>query len=86
MDIWGTGCVLFEILSLYPLFPGNDEGDQIRKIHNILGTPSKNILDNFRHHATHIEIQFAPQQGTGIVNLIPHASHEVQDLISKMLA
>jgi len=40
MDIWGAGCVFFEILSLFPLFPGNNELDQINKIHNIMGTPS----------------------------------------------
>jgi len=27
MDIWGAGCVFFEILSLFPLFPGNNELD-----------------------------------------------------------
>jgi renal tumor antigen len=27
MDLWGVGCVLFEVLSLFPLFPGNDELD-----------------------------------------------------------
>lgn len=39
MDIWGVGCVFFEMLSLFPLFPGNNELDQIHRIHNILGTP-----------------------------------------------
>jgi len=45
MDIWGVGCVFFEMLSLFPLFPGNNEPDQIHKIHNILGTPTKAVLD-----------------------------------------
>ena len=27
MDIWGVGCVMFEILSLFPLFPGKNELD-----------------------------------------------------------
>jgi len=40
MDVWGVGCVFFEILSLQPLFPGKTEIDQIDKIHKILGTPS----------------------------------------------
>lgn len=40
MDIWGVGCVFFEMLSLFPLFPGNNELDQINKIHNIMGTPN----------------------------------------------
>lgn len=27
MDIWGVGCVMFEVIALYPLFPGTDEID-----------------------------------------------------------
>ena len=30
MDLWGAGCVMFEVTSLYPLFPGNNEMDQVR--------------------------------------------------------
>lgn len=41
MDIWGVGCVFFEILALYPLFPGTNELDQIEKIHDVIGTPSQ---------------------------------------------
>lgn len=25
MDIWGAGCIMFEIVSLFPLFPGDNE-------------------------------------------------------------
>lgn len=85
MDIWGTGCVFFEILSLFPLFPGNNELDQVHKIHNILGTPPKHVLDDFKRHASHMEFNFPPKEGTGINKLIPHASVEAQDLIAKIL-
>ena len=49
MDLWGVGCVFFEILSLFPLFPGDNELDQIHKIHNILGTPSMEISKFLSH-------------------------------------
>jgi len=49
---------MYEILSLCPLFPGDDELDQINKIHSVTGTPSEDILDYFRKHATHMEINF----------------------------
>jgi renal tumor antigen len=44
MDMWGVGCVFFEIVSLFPLFPGTNELDQIQKIHNIIGTPPADLL------------------------------------------
>jgi renal tumor antigen len=85
MDLWGTGCVFFEVLSLFPLFPGNDELDQINKIHNILGTPAKSVLDTFQKHAMHMKFNFQQKEGTEIKRLIPHVSAEAQDLIVKLL-
>ena len=77
--------MFFEMLSLFPLFPGNNEKDQIHKIHNILGTPSREILDRFHKHASHMDFNFPQIVGTGINQLIPHISPECQDLISKLL-
>lgn len=47
MDMWGVGCVFFEVVALFPLFPGANEVDQIQKIHNVLGTPSPELLAKF---------------------------------------
>ena len=59
MDLWGAGCVFFEITSLYPLFPGTNEVDQVARIHKVLGTPSSDILDKFRKHgASHVNFDF----------------------------
>jgi len=86
MDLWGTGCVWFEILSLFPLFPGTNELDQINKIHNILGTPPPDILEKFKRNASHMDFNFPQKEGTGIARLIPHVSLECIDLILKLLA
>lgn len=85
MDLWGVGCVAFEVLSLVPLFPGNNELDQVHKIHNVLGTPPQDLLDKFQKHATHMEFNFPPKKGTGIAKLIPQVSTDAQDLILKLL-
>eukprot|EP00830_Metopus_es_P004852 TRINITY_DN14471_c0_g1_i1.p1 TRINITY_DN14471_c0_g1~~TRINITY_DN14471_c0_g1_i1.p1 ORF type:complete len:323 (+),score=44.61 TRINITY_DN14471_c0_g1_i1:92-1060(+) len=85
MDVWGAGCVFFEMLSLFPLFPGTNEKDQIQKIHNILGTPPREILAIFKKNSAHIDFNFPHVIGTGIDQLIPHASPECRELISKML-
>jgi len=77
MDMWGAGCVLFEVIALFPLFPGNDEVDQVHRIHNILGSPSLDLLNNFQKYATHMEFDFPTVEGTGLVKLIPKASPEV---------
>ncbi|EIN08637.1 mitogen activated protein kinase-like protein [Punctularia strigosozonata HHB-11173 SS5] len=44
IDIWSVGCVLAEMLSGQPLFPGRDYHHQLSLILDVLGTPS---IDDF---------------------------------------
>lgn len=86
MDLWGAGCVMFEITSLYPLFPGSNEVDQINRIHKVLGTPSPEHLAKYKSKgASHINFDFPPQKGIGIAQLITHVAPDCMDLMVKML-
>jgi serine/threonine protein kinase len=87
MDIWAAGCVLYEIATLKPLFPGKNELDQIHKIHSILGTPSDHILSEFRSlpgdHLGHISFQ--PIKGSGFGNNLNHCSTKLVNLLTLTL-
>lgn len=85
MDLWGIGAVMFEIISLFPLFPGDNELDQVHKIHNILGTPDPKVLERFAKHATHMEFNFPPKKGTGLEKLLPNATKDCIDLLYRLL-
>ena len=86
MDIWGLGCVFFEILTLVPLFPGDDEIDEVNKINYILGSPSDELFEKFVKNSAHRnEFNFEFQKGIGIQRYLTHVSPNVIDLISKML-
>ncbi|KAI0051376.1 Pkinase-domain-containing protein [Auriscalpium vulgare] len=50
IDVWSVGCVLAEMLSGKPLFPGRDYHHQLSIILDILGTPS---LDDFYAITSH---------------------------------
>ena len=41
IDVWSTGCVIAEIVTGQPLFPGESASDQLVEIIKILGTPNK---------------------------------------------
>ncbi|PNH05738.1 MAPK/MAK/MRK overlapping kinase [Tetrabaena socialis] len=86
MDMWGVGCVFFEIVSLFPLFPGTNELDQITKIHNILGTPPPDLLAKMKKRSAHMDFNFPPKEGSGVPKLIPHVNPECVDLIVKLLS
>ena len=86
MDIWGVGCVFYEILTLEPLFPGDDEIDQVNKINYILGSPSEELFEKFVKNSAHRnEFNFEYQRGIGISRNLSHVSRSVVDLIEKML-
>ena len=86
MDIWGLGCVFYEMLTLEPLFPGDDEIDQVNKINYILGSPPNDLFEKFVKNSAHRnEFNFEYQKGIGINRYLTHVSHNCVDLIGKML-
>ena len=40
IDIWSAGCVMAEMISLHPIFPGKNSVDQLARIVKVLGPPS----------------------------------------------
>ena len=87
MDLWGVGCVFFEITSLYPLFPGTNELDQINRIHQILGTPPEKVMRKFKEKgAAHLDFNYPSLKATGIAKLIPHAPSDAVDVMQRLLA
>jgi len=86
MDLFAVGCVWFEVVALFPLFPGQNEMDQIQKIHNILGTPPAELLARkFKRNASHMDFNFPEKKGTGIERLVPHAAPELVELMKKLI-
>ncbi|XP_030641178.1 MAPK/MAK/MRK overlapping kinase [Chanos chanos] len=84
MDMWSAGCVFFEIMSLTPLFPGSNELDQVTKIHDVLGTPDRSVLQRFKPSRV-MRFDFPPRKGCGISQLIPHCSAPNLSLMYQML-
>ncbi|KAI6175581.1 Dual-specificity kinase [Aphelenchoides bicaudatus] len=45
IDMWSLGCILAELLTGYPLLPGEDENDQLALIVELLGVPQTKVLE-----------------------------------------
>ena len=41
IDIFAMGAIMAELFTMRPLFPGQSEQDQMTKICQVLGTPTK---------------------------------------------
>ena len=87
MDIWGLGCVFFELLTLVPLFSGDDEIDQVNKINYVLGSPPDDLYEKFVKNSAHRDqFSFENQKGIGLNKYLAHVNPKIVDLITKMLA
>ena len=50
IDIWATGCIIFELLTKTPMFPGEAEGIQIVEMQQILGPPNDEELEYYERN------------------------------------
>lgn len=44
IDTWSFGCILAELYSGYPIFPGENENDQLGLIMEICGIPPQEVM------------------------------------------
>ena len=64
IDMWSLGCILAELLTGYPLFPGEDESDQLACIIELLGMPPQKVLDNSKRARNFISSRGYPRYCT----------------------
>ncbi|OMH81015.1 Dual specificity tyrosine-phosphorylation-regulated kinase 2 [Zancudomyces culisetae] len=46
IDMWSTGCIIYELFTGSPLFPGENERDQLLCIAEVIGLPPAEIVAN----------------------------------------
>ncbi|XP_074549975.1 serine/threonine-protein kinase MAK isoform X2 [Halichoeres trimaculatus] len=85
IDLWAVGCIMAELYTLRPLFPGNSEVDEIFKICQVLGTVKKADWPEGYQLASAMNFRFPQCVPTPLKTLIPNASNEAITLMKDLL-
>ncbi|XP_010884072.2 serine/threonine-protein kinase MAK isoform X2 [Esox lucius] len=85
IDMWAVGCIMAELYTLRPLFPGNSEVDEIFKICQVLGTVKKCDWPEGHQLASAMNFRFPQCVPTHLKTLIPNASTEAISLMKDLL-
>ncbi|XP_078091699.1 mitogen-activated protein kinase 11-like [Mustelus asterias] len=86
VDIWSIGCIMAELLKGKALFPGTDYIDQLKRIMEVVGTPSTELLKKIssEHARKYIEsLPYLPQRD--LKELFNSDNPLAVDLLQKML-
>ncbi|GMT23739.1 hypothetical protein PFISCL1PPCAC_15036, partial [Pristionchus fissidentatus] len=68
IDMWSLGCILAELLTGYPLLPGEDENDQLALIIELLGMPPTHVTEHAKRTRTFISSKGFPRYCTVVTN------------------
>ncbi|KAK9277612.1 hypothetical protein L1049_007158 [Liquidambar formosana] len=86
IDIWSVGCILGEIMTREPLFPGKDYVHQLRLITELLGSPGDASLGFLRSNNARRYVRQLPQYPKQQISArFPNMSPGAVDLLEKML-
>ncbi|XP_030612814.1 serine/threonine-protein kinase MAK isoform X9 [Archocentrus centrarchus] len=85
IDLWAVGCIMAELYTLRPLFPGSSEVDEIFKVCQVLGTVKKTDWAEGHQLAAAMNFRFPQCVPTHLKTLIPNASNEAIALMKDLL-
>ncbi|XP_012733297.2 serine/threonine-protein kinase ICK [Fundulus heteroclitus] len=85
IDQWAVGCIMAELYTLRPLFPGSSEVDTIFKICQVLGTPKKTDWPEGYQLASAMNFRWPQCVPSNLKTLIPNASPDAVHLMTDLL-
>ncbi|KAK9839690.1 hypothetical protein WJX81_006382 [Elliptochloris bilobata] len=86
VDTWSAGCILGELLGGKPLFPGTSTMNQLDRILEVTGRPSKEDVDAVRSPFAATMLESLPcGRPLEMHKLFPAASEDALDLLRRLL-
>lgn len=86
IDMWSAGCLIAELYTRRPIFPGKDVKNQIEVVNNIVGKPSKQQLKNIPNRRAREFIAGLPETPrSNLAEMMKGACPQAVDLVDKLL-
>ncbi|XP_076334634.1 cyclin-dependent kinase 17-like isoform X2 [Tachypleus tridentatus] len=85
IDLWGMGCIFFEMASGRPLFPGSTVDDELHLIFRTLGTPTEETWPGLAHNEEYQNFKFPKYEPEYLLNRVPRLEMEGLNLLTKFL-
>ncbi|KAJ3353506.1 Cyclin-dependent kinase 20 [Allomyces javanicus] len=85
VDLWAVGAIIGELLHHAPLFPGQNDIDQLYVVLSSLGTPTDDEWPTMRQLPDFHKIHFPEFPKRSVEDLIPDASPSALDLVGQFL-
>jgi len=85
--MWSVGCIIGELLHGKPMFPGTSTMDQLARITQLSGMPSKEDIQGIASPFAQTMMESIPRvKGQDLGTVYPKASPEAIDMMKKLLA
>lgn len=84
IDIWSAGCIMAEMYTGRPLFPGTTNEDQLLRIFRIMGTPSERTWPGISQYSEYNQ-NFQIYATQDLKNILPQISFNGIELLQRML-
>uniref|UniRef100_A0AAY4C4T7 cyclin-dependent kinase n=1 Tax=Denticeps clupeoides TaxID=299321 RepID=A0AAY4C4T7_9TELE len=85
IDMWGVGCILFEMATGRPMFPGSTVKEELHLIFRLMGTPAEETWTGITANEEFRSYHFPLYQPQPLINHAPRLDTEGIDLLSALL-
>jgi len=87
VDMWSVGCILGELIGGKPMFPGASTTNQIDRIIEVIGRPTKDDINDIQSEfaAQLLDNLLEPQNPRSLESMYPMADSDAIDMMRQLL-
>ncbi|NWX03833.1 CDK18 kinase, partial [Caloenas nicobarica] len=85
IDMWGVGCIHYEMVTGRPMFPGSTVKEELHLIFRLLGTPTEDTWPGITSNEEFKAYNFTQYQAQPLINHAPRLDSEGIDLLMNLL-